>query len=124
ELGGCVVVDLAALAGADDRVTAGVKDVAVDGDAQFSPYVRGEEIELGRAAAAVLSLDVKRFRRRRVGDEVDHSAHRVIAIKARAGTIDDLDALGALHWNSRPIHPAAKGIVVRHAVDQNERAAD
>src|SRR3982750_3446737 len=124
ELRGCVVVDLAALAGANDRVAVGIEDIAVDGHAQFSPHVRGEEIELGRAAAAVLSLDVERLRRRRIGDEVNHSTHRVIAIEAGAGTIDDLDALRALHWNPRPIHPAAKRIVVRHAVDEHERAAD
>ena len=70
----------------------------------------------------VFNSNVRRAARR--GDDVDHAAHAVVAVQARARAVDDLDAIDALERNARPVDPAAERIVERHAVHEHERAAD
>ena len=57
-------------------------------------------------------------------DGVDDAAHRVVAVQARARSLDNLDAIHAFERDARPVHPAAERIVEGHAVDQHQRAAD
>ena len=63
-------------------------------------------------------------RRRPVRHDVDDPAHRVVAVQARRGAVDDFDALGIHHRHARPVDPAAERIVERNVVEQHEGAAD
>ena len=119
-----VVVDDAALVVHDDRKAVGVERASLDRDPQLAPHVAGKKITLRRVVVAVLRLELHRSLRSAGWNDVDHTAHAVIPVEARARTVDDLDAVHALHRHTRPVHPAPERIVERHAVHEDEGAAD
>ena len=56
-------------------------------------------------------------------DDIDDTPHRDVAVQARGAAFGDLDAVDAGERHPRPIHPAAKRIIERNAVQQDQRAA-
>ncbi len=91
-----VVVDEAALVGDHDRKPVGVERAALDRHAQLAPDVAGEHVGLRTVVVAVLRLELHRSPCRTRGDDVDHAAHAVVPVQARARSVDDLDAIDAL----------------------------
>ena len=65
----------------------------------------------------------RRARPRPRADDVDHAAHRVVAVDAGAGAVHHLHPVHVVERHARPVHPAAERIVERHAVDQHQRPA-
>src|SRR5262249_3284940 len=96
ELHGGIDVDHAALARNDDGKAAGVEGGPVDGEGDLSPQIAAEEVELRAVAVAVLGLQLERAPRGTGGHDVDYAALGVIAVQARAGSIDHLDAFDAV----------------------------
>jgi len=119
-----VVVDGAALSQSDDGEAVSVEGAALNGDPEIAPDLRAGIIELPAAAIAELRLELDRAARGTRGDDVDHAAHRVVAVQAGAWSIHDFNAIDALHWHTRPIHPAAEGVVHRDAVREHQCPAD
>ena len=55
--------------------------------------------------------------------QIDHSAQRIVSIQRRDTARDELHFVEGRLWQARPINPAAKGIVERDTVSQDQRAA-
>ena len=107
----------------DVRIAVRVEDAAVHRNADLAPDVAAPEVELGAVPASVLRLDIDRSALGCSRDDVQHAAHGIGAVQAGAGAVHHFDALGALHRQRRPVHPASERVVERHAVEEHETAA-
>src|SRR6185295_7819234 len=108
-----VDVDGTALARGHDRISIRVEEAALDDRRQLVPSIAGEEIELGAGLRSVLGLELDRSPGWPARGDVDDPAHRVVAVQARARTVDDLDPIDAHQRDASPVHPSAKRIVER-----------
>src|SRR5262245_59365632 len=74
-------------------------------------------------AVAALVLAVQQIALRRTGEDGDRATHGAIAEYARRGAAGNHNALELLGLELSPVNPAAKRIVRRDAVPQNQRTA-
>ena len=82
---------------------------------------RQRDVAVVVAAGADLGVGIGAGRL--VGDDVDDTADRAIAVKDRAAAADDLDAFDRLARNRRPVDAAGVDGIEPHAVDQHQRVA-
>ena len=118
-----VVVDRPAFDRRDDGEPVRLEEAAFDERAQVLPPVARQEVELRAALGAVLRLEIEHPARGPRRDDVDDAAHRVVAIQARGRAVGHLDTVHAVQGHTRPVDPAAEGIVEGDAVQHHERAA-
>ena len=119
-----VVVDGAPLARGNDGKAVGIERAALDRDPELPPHVAAKKIDLGAVAITVLRLDLDRAPLGVGRQDVDDAPHRVVAIQARARSIDHFDAIDAFERDARPVHPPAERIVFGDAIGQHECPAD
>src|SRR5207237_4099071 len=88
------------------------------------PPVCRTKAELAAAVRTVLSGGQDALRCDRTGDHLADAAERVVSIKGRAASWNDLELLDAKTRDRAPVDPTAEGIVRRDPVHQNEAARD
>ncbi len=88
--------------------------------------VRGDVRAVGVGAVGPVvpaaALEDQLIAIRRVGQDIDHAAHGVVAPQGRPAAAYDLDALDVLQGDPVPLHIAEEGIVERHAVQKDKRS--